>query len=177
VIQDAYPTIELKERKDSVNPNNIYFSGNIKDDYGFNQLLFHYNIYSKDSADRTTEIKKNANLGVQKSITSQSFVHGINLSALELKPGDKVDYYFEVWDNDGVNGSKSAKSSLMTFKAPTLEELENQTTEKNKDIKKDLDQSIKDAKDLQKQITELNKNVLREKTIRLGRKKENRKSS
>lgn len=165
VIQDAYPTIELKERKDSVNPNNIYFSGNIKDDYGFNQLLFHYNIYSKDSADRTTEIKKNANLGVQKSITSQSFVHGINLSALELKPGDKVDYYFEVWDNDGVNGSKSAKSSLMTFKAPTLEELENQTTEKNKDIKKDLDQSIKDAKDLQKQITELNKNVLEKKQL------------
>jgi len=165
VIQDAYPTIELKERKDSVNPNNIYFSGNIKDDYGFNQLLFHYNIYSKDSADRTIEIKKNANLGVQKSITSQSFVHGINLSALELKPGDKVDYYFEVWDNDGVNGSKSAKSSLMTFKAPTLEELENQTTEKNKDIKKDLDQSIKDAKDLQKQITELNKNVLEKKQL------------
>lgn len=165
VIQDAYPTIELKERKDSTNPNNIYFSGNIKDDYGFNQLLFHYNIYSKDSSDRAIEIKKNANLGVQKSITSQSFVHGINISALELKPGDKLDYYFEVWDNDGVNGSKSAKSSVMTFKAPTLEELENQTTEKNKDIKKDLDQSIKDAKDLQKQITELNKNVLEKKQL------------
>lgn len=165
VIQDAYPTIDLKERKDSLNPSNIYFSGMVKDDYGFNQMLFHYIVYSKDSTEKATEIKKNTSIGIQRTITSQAFVHGINLSALELKPGDKVEYYFEVWDNDGVNGSKSAKSSVMSFKAPTLDELDKATSEKNNEIKKDLDASIKQAKDIQKQINDLNKSVLEKKQL------------
>lgn len=171
VIQDTYPTIEMKERKDSLNSNNIYFSGQIKDDYGFNQLLFHYIVYSKDSAEKATEIKKNTALGIQRSLTSQTFVHGINVSALELKPGDRVEYYFEVWDNDGVNGSKSARTNVFTYKAPTLDELDKTAAEKNNEIKKELDASIKQAKDLQKQISEVNKNVLEKKQLGYEEKK------
>jgi hypothetical protein len=42
---------------------------------------------------------------------------------LMLLPGDKIEYYFEVWDNDGVTGSKSAKTQTMLFKAPTIDEI------------------------------------------------------
>ena len=37
------------------------------------------------------------------------------LSAKVCKPGDEVSYYFEVFDNDAVNGSKSAKTNLELF--------------------------------------------------------------
>lgn len=40
VVADQFPAIEVSEKKDSLNIKNIYFSGSIKDDYGFTHLNF-----------------------------------------------------------------------------------------------------------------------------------------
>jgi hypothetical protein len=165
VIKDAYPEIMMSETKDSLREGISYFSGNIKDDYGFNRFQFITTISSKDSSGKLTVKSTNELLSIQKNASSQSVVFASDFQKLQLKPGDRIDYYFEVFDNDGVHGPKSAKSQLLTFKAPTLEEMENQLSEKNKDIKNDLDESIKKAKDLQKQITDLNRNVLEKKQL------------
>lgn len=165
VLADAYPAIEVNEKRDSVQPNAIYFSGMIRDDYGFNQLVFRYNKFSSDSAGKNSTLTKEIVLPIQKSQLSQPYIHYFDISTLQLKPGDKVEYYFEVWDNDGVNGTKSAKTGIMIFKAPTLDELEKQTAKNNQDIKNDIDESIKKAKDLQKEVNELNKKVLEKKQL------------
>ena len=44
-----------------------------------------------------------------------------DLAELGLEPGDAVEYYFEVWDNDGVNGSKSTKSEKQNLSCFHLE--------------------------------------------------------
>lgn len=165
VIKDAYPEIILTETKDSLRDGISYFSGNIKDDYGFNRLQFITAITSKDSSSKTTTKSGFELLSIQKNMSSQTFVFANDFQKLQLKPGDRIDYYFEVFDNDGVHGPKSAKSQLLTFKTPTIEEMENLLSEKNKDIKNDLDESIKKAKDLQKQIADLNRNVLEKKQL------------
>ena len=87
---------------------------------------------------------------LQRAQLTQPFVHYIDISRFELKAGDKIEYYFEVWDNDGVNGAKSARSHVMTFKAPTLEELDQNTEKNNNKIKDDLEESLKKAKELPK---------------------------
>ena len=165
VIPDGYPTIESNERRDSLKSNNIYFSGIIKDDYGFNRFEFHYKVYSSDTLGKSFEKSQEFSMPLQKGQLSQPFVHYIDISRFDLKAGDKIEYYFEVWDNDGVNGSKSAKSSIMQFKAPTLEELDKNTQKNNDQIKKDLEESIKKAKELQKEIGDLNKKVLEKKQL------------
>ncbi len=165
VIPDAYPTVESNERRDSLKPNNIYFSGIIKDDYGFNRFEFHYKIYSSDTLGKSFEDTKEFSMPLQKGQFTQPFVHYIDISKFALKAGDKVEYYFEVWDNDGVNGSKSAKTNSMLFKAPTLEELDKNTQKNNDRIKKDLEESLKKAKELQKEINDLNKKVLEKKQV------------
>ncbi|HWY38257.1 MAG TPA: DUF4175 family protein, partial [Bacteroidia bacterium] len=165
VIPDAYPTVEMSERSDSLKPNNIYFSGIIKDDYGFNRFEFHYRVYSSDSTGKPFEDAQAVTMPLQKAQLTQPFVHYIDLSRFTLKAGDKVEYYFEVWDNDGVNGSKSAKTTVMQFKAPTLEELDKNTQKNNDQIKKDLEEGIKKAKELQKEINDLNKKVLEKKQL------------
>jgi hypothetical protein len=38
-------------------------------------------------------------------------------------PATSIEHWFEVWDNDGVNGSKSARSTPQVFAAPTVKEL------------------------------------------------------
>jgi hypothetical protein len=172
VIPDAYPVIELHEKTDSLKKDIIYFSGNVKDDYGFNHFVFHYKIYSSDTSGALSEKTQDYAMPLQKDQSTQSFVHYIDISKMDLKPGDKAEYYFEIWDNDGVNGSKSAKTNVAVFKAPTLDELEKATDKNNADIKNDLEASLKKAKDLQKEIADLNKKVLEKKQLGYDEKKQ-----
>jgi hypothetical protein len=62
-------------------------------------------------------------MGVNKQQITQPYYYFLDASRFELLPGDKIEYYFEVWDNDGVTGSKSAKTQTMLFKAPTIDEM------------------------------------------------------
>ena len=50
VLADQVPYIDVSEKTDSLNFKNIYFSGSVKDDYGFSKLLFHYTHYTTDSS-------------------------------------------------------------------------------------------------------------------------------
>jgi hypothetical protein len=165
VIPDAFPGIELTERRDSLRPAQLYFSGLIRDDYGFSRFDFHYKVYSSDTSGRATERGEITDMPLQKGQVTQPFVHYIDVARFELKAGDKIEYYFEVWDNDGVNGSKSARSRVMEFRAPTLDELEKNTEKNNDKIKTDLEESVKKAKDLQKEIADLNKKLLEKKQL------------
>ena len=82
-------------------------------------------------------------MGVNKTQITQPYYYFLDASRFDVLPGDKIEYYFEVWDNDGVTGSKSAKTQTMLFKAPTIDELNQATDKNNSEIKKDLDDGIK----------------------------------
>lgn len=172
VIADAYPEIELREKTDSLHKDVVFFSGNIKDDYGFNRFLFRYKIYHGDSSGAVTEKAQEYAMPLQAGQSAQPFIHFMDMGRYSLSPGDKVEYYFEVWDNDGVNGSKSVKTNVGIFKAPTLEELEKSTDKNNSDIKNELEESLKKTKELQKQIADLNKKVLEKKQLGYEEKKQ-----
>ncbi|MBA3899489.1 MAG: DUF4175 family protein, partial [Bacteroidetes bacterium] len=160
VIADQYPTIEVEERADSLSSKRLYFRGNIKDDYGFRRLTFNYKKINVDTAkNHATEMPFN------KTLTNDQFYHFWDLSALNIQTGDQIEYYFEVWDNDGVNGSKSTRTQKMVFKAPSLKDIAANTDKANTEIKKDLESSLKEAKDIQKEINELNKKLLEKKSL------------
>ncbi|MES2132202.1 MAG: DUF4175 family protein [Bacteroidota bacterium] len=159
VIPDQVPAIDVSEKIDSLNTKNIYFSGIVKDDYGFTRLAFKYTHYTQDSTGKPMVKSGEQLIGVTKQQITQPYFYFLDASRFSLQPGDKIEYYFEVWDNDGVNGSKSAKTQTMLFKAPTVDEMNEATDKSNSEIKKDLDDGIKKAKDLQKDINELSKKL------------------
>ena len=159
VIPDQYPTIDVNEKLDSLNPKNIYFSGQIKDDYGFNRLNFHYKKSGTDTSGKATESNGSFPIALNKTQVAQPYFYFFDAAQFNLQPGDKIEYYFEVFDNDGVNGAKSAKTQLMVFKAPTKDEINQNTEKNNSEIKKDLEESIKKAKQLQKDVNELSKKI------------------
>ncbi len=162
VIPDLYPSIDVDEFRDSIYPQQVYFKGNIKDDYGFDLLTFNYSVNSAESA---TIAMKIDSLPISTGVNPQQFFHYFDLGSIDLKAGDRVDYFFEVWDNDRINGSKSSKSQLMTFKVPDLNEIEKQTGESNDAIKEDLEETIKEVQQLQKEIDELNKKMVDKKDL------------
>ncbi len=155
VIADQVPFIDVTEKQDSLNLKNVYFSGSVKDDYGFNKLIFHYTHYALDSLGKTTPKSGETIISINKNQVSQSYYYYFDASPFNLSPGDKIEYYFEVWDNDGVNGSKPAKTKIMFFKAPTVDELNENTGKNNTEIKEDLEASLKKAKELQKELNDL----------------------
>jgi len=159
VIPDQYPVIEVTPQPDSINPKNIYFSGLVKDDYGFSSLNFYYKKTATDSSGKLVEENGSHPINIARDQITQSYYYFLDATQYQLGPGDKIEYFFEVYDNDGVNGAKPSRTQLMTFKAPTLDEIRENTEKNNSEIKKDLEESIKKAKELQKDINELSKKV------------------
>ncbi len=156
VIPDQYPQIQVQTEQDTTAPSIIYFQGLIQDDYGLRKLNF---VYKVNDQEKSTIVSIPINsLSIQ-----QSFYYAFDSNVLNLKPGDQVRYYFEVWDNDGVNGSKSSRTSSMIFRLPTRNELE-QLIDKNKDVIKDqLNDNIDQLKELDQSLQELKKELLQKK--------------
>lgn len=159
VVPDLYPTIAVEQRTDSTLPKRLYFRGDIGDDHGFKRLEFHYEISTGGDSIAPADRQHTQDLSIDPANTRQQFFHFWDFADLHLLPGDKLAYWFEVWDNDGVNGSKSARSSTQVFEAPTLKELAEKQDQESEAIKDQLKQSISDAQDLQKQLDKLRRDM------------------
>ncbi|MCB9196292.1 MAG: DUF4175 domain-containing protein [Flavobacteriales bacterium] len=157
VTKDKYPSIQVNEKMDSANSFIHYFNGDISDDYGFSKLHFQYQIISPDGKVRES---KSDPLNVSKAFNSDQFFHFIDLSQLGLQPGETVSYFFQVWDNDGINGNKSTKSLSKEYKAPTLQELMDQSDKAGDEIKDDLEKSMEEAEKLKQELDEIKKSLL-----------------
>ncbi len=162
IIPDLYPTILVEEYHDSVNNKNLYFKGVIKDDYGFKKLTFNYLTENGEGHKTSLQSKK---LDFSRKANPQQFFHYFDLASVDLNAGDEIEYYFEIWDNDGINGSKSSRSQIMTYKLPTLDEMKKQTDQSNKDIKDEMKEALDEVKKLKKEIDEINKKLIDKKEL------------
>ena len=156
VIKDASPTINVDEKLDSGNIFIHYFNGEIADDYGFTDLVFKYRRISEGKAAKFESFK----VPISKSYNKEQFFHYFDMSELNLSPGEAVEHFFVVWDNDGLNGPKSSRSQARIYKAPTLNELANKADKSNKDIKDKLSENLEAAQKLNEELKEIQKNFL-----------------
>jgi hypothetical protein len=161
VIPDLHPQIAVEEFKDSSNLRLAFFAGDASDDYGLSTLTFNYQIKKAKTGQlpmNTVKIEKAAGKQIQ-------YDHSWNIGDLNLEPGDEVQYYFEVFDNDGVNGAKSARTGLMTYKMPTLDEFRQQQADNSKEIKEDLEKALKESLKIQDELKKLRDKVLQKKEL------------
>lgn len=164
VIPDLYPTINITEKRDSANKDYFFYVGEAGDDYGIRNIAFHYFIEREDSQ-QSPNVKQVMNVPVTAGSVNARITHFWNIKEIGLKPGDKMTYFFEVWDNDGVNGSKSTRSELRNFYMPSLRALEEELDNQNKELKKDLAASIKQAKDLKEKLKDAQDKLLEKKNL------------
>ena len=161
VVPDLFPQIMVTQVKDSSEWHVLYFVGDLSDDYGLKKLALQFQIQSEDFG-----------RGALKSIPLQiskhkqdRFSYVWDLSSIQLKPGDRLDYFFELWDNDEVNGSKSSRSQTLYYQMPSLSELEKQTEKNNNEIKNQLQSSINTAQKISEELQKLNNELLQKKTL------------
>jgi len=158
---DNYPSINVEKIQDSTQNDFAIFLGAVGDDYGLTRLEFHYTI--KDENGNLKEAKKQNLPLANKSISDFNFQ--VDFSKFKLSNGDKMDYYFEVVDNDAVNGPKSTKSQVFVYDKPTVKQLEKQEYQNNEDIKDNLSAASKDAQKLAAQLKEMKEKILSKKTL------------
>ncbi len=152
VIPDLYPSIDVENQDDSLSSKQLYFNGTVKDDYGFTRLAFIFRIFNQDDTAAKSGVTHTVELDISKNVLAQPFYYYWNLDTLNLWPGQQIEYYFEVWDNDQVNGNKGTKSNLMYYKIPSLEEID-KTTDKNSDkVESEISNTIQQAFTLQNQM-------------------------
>ena len=110
VIRDEFPEIIFNEVIDSANLNKRLFLGKISDDYGFSALNFICKV--KDS------LLVKCDVSFEKTAQS-SFGLDFDLSTINTQPGDLLEYYFVVKDNDQVNGPKESSSKKLFIRIPS----------------------------------------------------------
>ena len=155
IIKDQYPSISIVETVDSTNEARRFIEGQVEDDYGFRSLFARMKVVGKDTSYTISKPLK-----INHNISSQLFSYSVDLSAFDLKPGDRVEYSFVVTDNDELNNFKSSSTSKKVFALPELDELDNLLTDQSNKLKRDIDDALSDSKDLKKRIREIKSSLM-----------------
>jgi hypothetical protein len=168
VIPDRYPGIRVESFTDSLQKDIVYFAGNVDDDYGIRTLTFQYELL--DEKGKVKDIKTQG-LGVPHP-TQYSYTHSFDIQSLGLLPGETVQYYFEVHDNDGIHGSKASRTPVMQYRKPPAEEFDKKENENNNSIQLNLEKSLAETRDLQEDMKRLKEKLMQEKKVEWQDKKE-----
>ncbi|MDZ4708060.1 MAG: DUF4175 family protein [Saprospiraceae bacterium] len=168
VISDQYPTIQLQQFADSTENRLIYFAGNGSDDYGLSKLNFNYSIIHPDGKQ---EHAPPLPISISNS-NKTAYQYEWDSRSIALKPGDQLSYYFEIFDNDAIHGTKSTKSNVLTLRMPSKEELENKNSKNNDAIRDELKDALQKSRSIQEQMNQLREKMIQEKKANWQDKKE-----
>ncbi|WP_419700401.1 DUF4175 family protein [Mucilaginibacter sp. NFX135] len=170
VIADESPTITVQEKSDSVSINALYFNGKIQDDHGFSSLNFHYSVQSANNkGPQKTFIKR---IDAAMNQTQSDFFYFWNLKELGIAPGARVSYFFEVADNDGVNGPKRARTAERTLNLPDAKAINEQLNAGTQAVKQKMQSAIKLAGQVEHDSQKLNQLLLNKNTLSFDEKKQ-----
>ncbi|RIV18221.1 ATPase [Fibrisoma montanum] len=148
VIPDRYPQISVDRVQDTVTYNYISLSGLVSDDYGFTRMKLNYRVnrngkqsplYSRDIA-------------INRTTTSQNFVYNWSLDSLKLGQEDRLEYYVQVWDNDGVSGPKSSRSNQLNFVIPSNKEIQEQVDKSAEQTEQQIDNALNKTQAIKKEL-------------------------
>ncbi len=158
--KDQYPQIEVDHLKDSVLFKSIFLGGTISDDYGLTELALNYQII-KDGNPRN----KTTTIAINRNSPQQNFFYQWHIDSLGLQPGNKLNYFLQVWDNDGVNGRKSTQSRAFVFALPGEEELKANISKTQSAAESKIDQSLTKAKDIREALEEAQQKLKGKQTL------------
>ena len=158
VLPDAYPDIRVESFDEQLSTD-VYYSGLVTDDYGFSKLTF--NCIVKEPVEK--KIIKPVALDLKQTRTS--FFYSFNMDSLGIMPGQNMEVYFEVWDNDGFHGPKSKRSETFTYYKPSESALDSIADQQSEDIMERLQEKSQEADKLQDEIEKMLQDLIQKKDL------------
>lgn len=161
-MNDSYPSISIKEPKTDVEIGRdalLPIRVNISDDYGFTYLKLHYKLLA--SKYTAPDLKyRTINITIRNNEALQDVDYIWDLNSVGITPEDIYEFYLEVADNDIVSGPKTAETSKLKVRLPSLDEVLEETEVAQKEVHKELEKIAKEAQELKKDMDELNRKLL-----------------
>ena len=158
VLPDAYPDIRVESFDEQLSTD-VYFSGLVTDDYGFTKLNF--NCLVKEPIERRIVLP----VSFDAKQTRTSFFYSFNMDSLGIMPGQNMEVYFEVWDNDGFHGPKSKRSETFTYYKPSESALDSIANQQSEDIMERLSEKSQEADKLQDEIEKMLQDLIQKKDL------------
>lgn len=165
-IADEPPTIAVDEKPDSVSHQAFYFNGKIQDDHGFSSLTFHYRISAPGGKEAVKSVKADLNQPLS------DFFYFWNLKEMGIKPGDQVTYFFEVADNDEVNGPKHACTPERSLHMPDENQLRDELNAGTTGVKQKMQSAIKLADQIERDSKKMEQMLLNKSSLSFDEKKQ-----
>ena len=160
VIPDQYPVIQLQQFRDTVSGKQVLLTGTAGDDYGITRVTFNYEISDKNKAVVSKSIPVKITPG---ALTT--FNQYLDILSLDLKPGQKLSYYIEAWDNDGVHGSKASRSEVMTYLMYNDKQIDSAINENSKQISSGISNSSARTQQLQSDYKDMQSKMLQSESL------------
>jgi len=135
IIKDAYPTISIHEVQDVVEPTIYQFTGSAEDDYGLRSLSFVIYPSTNPSEKETFDVPISGD-------SFEEFQFQFDTREYIQEDGSYV-YYFEVVDNDAVNGYKTTRSDMGALAALSSEDIKDSQLDFQKDKLQNLSDNMK----------------------------------
>ncbi|WP_421751376.1 hypothetical protein [Croceimicrobium sp.] len=145
VIPDAYPDMRILQ-VDSLSLNRWRLNLAFKDDYGISRLE---RVLSQGDRTWTKNFYPKGS----------SFSDEIDLDTLS-DAESSVSVYYRVWDNDGVNGSKSSSSERIELLALSKDQEERANIQKLKNFSASSEERRKELRSMERSLDRLQLNML-----------------
>ncbi|WP_242926274.1 DUF4175 family protein [Pontibacter vulgaris] len=148
-IPDRHPQISIEQFQDTALYSFLVLGGDVSDDYGLTRLALFYRI----SNDKNPNTKyKSRPLPINPQQQSQTYYYQWNTAGLNMQPGDRLEYFVQVWDNDGIHGHKSTRTRTLELKVPSKQELQKELDSNSQSISSQLSKSLEKSNKLKQDL-------------------------
>nr|WP_298923462.1 DUF4175 family protein [uncultured Allomuricauda sp.] len=164
VVKDAYPSVEVSQVLDSINPNQSFYTGQAADDYKVSKIRAV--CYPSDNNQDTQRVlleSPNSNV--------HQFYYTFP-SGFALEKGKSYKLYFEIVDNDGLRKGKVTKSKTFSTSLFDNNQLKNKELEFQNTVLNKMDKSLEKYKEQQETLSKINDKQKEEKTLNFDDKNE-----
>ncbi len=161
VVQDARPQVLVVEPEPVSELNDALATTlrlRLTDDFGFSRLTLNYRLAESRFGTPATDFTAAPLHALTPFELDQEVVHAWDLrrdTPLDPVPGDVIEYYVQVWDNDAVAGFKDSRSATLQLRLPSIAEQYEQLDETEDTAEAEMEEIIDEARQIREQFEEL----------------------
>lgn len=147
-VPDLPPSLTLEAFSDTVTRRFLALGGTVRDDYGLTRLELHYTLLRNNQQQGTSNQRP---LELPRE-SAGTYAYTWNLGPLNMQSGDRLEYYVEAWDNDGVHGPKATRTRPAEFRLPSRRELRQEMKAQAESVASQMSQAAKQSEKLEREL-------------------------
>ncbi len=161
LLSDAYPSVALLEPEPLTDLSESMQVGmrlRILDDFGFSGLKLFYRLAESRFSNPEEVFRSLALPLANPRQLDQEIIRNWSIAeetGLDPVPGDVIEYFVQVWDNDTVSGFKSARTDVQRLRFPSLAEQYREIEESQDEVESQMESLLQETESVQEQFQKL----------------------